>query len=313
MRLLREDELRQHPLPPCVATVGCFDGVHRGHRFLVKQVMDVAERGNLCSAVVTFGQHPKQVLCSDCSLELLTTREERFRLLEGTGADFCVVLDFTPELAALSARRFMKEILRECLNVRTLVIGYDHRFGHGRIECFEDYCRYGAEIGMEVLRAEPFVMDGRNVNSSSIRLLLREGNVMMAASLLGYCYFLEGKVVEGYRMGRELGFPTANIEVPCQEKLVPADGVYAVQVSVGSKDYAGMLDIGNRPTFADNGHRTLEVHIFDFSSDIYGQRIRVAFVERIRSNIKFESKDDLVAQLCADAKQARAMLAAGKR
>ena len=166
---------------------------------------------------------------------------------------------------------------------------------------------------MDVLRAEPFVMDGRNVNSSCIRLLLREGNVTMAASLLGYCYSLEGKVVEGYRMGRELGFPTANIEVPCQEKLVPADGVYAVQVSVGGKDYAGMLDIGNRPTFADNGYRTLEVHIFDFSSDIYGQRIRVAFVERIRSNIKFESKDDLVAQLCADAKQARAMLAAGKR
>ena len=106
MTVVHEDELRQHPLPPCVATVGCFDGVHRGHRFLVKQVMDVAERGNLCSAVVTFGQHPKQVLCSDCSLELLTTREERFRLLEGTGADFCVVLDFTPELAALSARRF---------------------------------------------------------------------------------------------------------------------------------------------------------------------------------------------------------------
>ena len=310
MKVLREDGLLQHPLPPSAATVGCFDGVHLGHRFLMKQVAEVAAREGLCPVAVTFGQHPRQVLRPDCPLELLTTCEERLSLLEGTGAEYAVVLDFTPGLAALPARRFMEEILKVRLHVQALVIGHDHRFGHGRAECFEDYCRYGAELGMEVFRAEPFAMDGVNVNSSGIRLLLREGDVAAAASRLGYRYSLDGMVVGGYRVGRKLGFPTANIEVACREKLVPADGVYAVQVSVGGKRYAGMLDIGNRPSFADGGGRTLEVHILDFSSDIYGQFVRVAFVERIRSNIKFGSMEALAAQLRADAGQVRAVMAA---
>ena len=310
MTIVREDETRQHPLPPCVATIGCFDGVHRGHRFLIEQVKEVARRENLCSAVVTFGRHPKQVLAPGCPLELLTTCGERLRLLEETGADYCAVLDFTPALAALPARRFMEEILKERLNVRTLVIGYDHRFGHGRAESLGDYRRYGAAIGMEVLRAEPLALDGANVNSSGIRSLLREGDVAAAASRLGYRYSLEGTVVGGCRVGRQMGFPTANIELQDKEKMVPADGVYAVQVWVGGKAYAGMLDIGNRPTFDGAAGRTLEVHIFDFSSDIYGQPIRVAFVARVRSNAKFADMASLAAQLRADAAQVRAVMAA---
>lgn len=292
-------------IEPCVATIGFFDGVHRGHRFLIEQVKAVANAKGLRSALITFAEHPRKVMQKDYQPELLSTPKEKAELLVSTGVDYCIILDFTLEIAALTAREFMIQILKDRFHVHALVIGYDHRFGHNRAEGFEDYCRYGDEIGMEVLRADACIVNDVSVSSSVIRLLLQEGEVGMAAKCLGYEYYLDGTVVDGYKVGRTIGFPTANLKVEDSDKLVPADGVYAVRVTVVGKQYMGMLDIGHRPTFNNGKDKSIEVNILDFSSDIYEQSIRITFVSRIRSDIKFKKVEDLIAQLHRDEEDVR--------
>ena len=215
---------------PCVATIGFFDGVHRGHRFLIEQVKRLATEQNLASSLITFPVHPRKIMQADYQPELLSTPEEKEELLKQTGVDSCVMLPFTPELSQLSAYEFMRDVLQKQLNVRVLVIGYDHRFGHNRSEGFDDYCRYGKEIGMEVVKAEACVVNGVNVSSSVIRAFLSEGEIKLANKCLGYGYYLEGIIVDGYKVGRKLGFPTANLSVSNPDKLIPANGVYAVKV-----------------------------------------------------------------------------------
>ena len=227
----------------CIATIGSFDGVHRGHQCLLSQVRHIADERGLRAMAITFGTSPRSVLGKgDCSK--LTTADERALLLRQVGMDEVAVLDFTPQMAAMTARDFMQQVLREQLHVAVLVIGYDHRFGRGRSEGFDDYVRYGQEMGIEVVRGEACTEDGEPVSSTRIRSLLEEGEVDEAALLLGYRYTLRGKVVGGYREGRKMGFPTANIAldegqqttdkvVDC--KLIPADGVYAVWVKIGQQ------------------------------------------------------------------------------
>lgn len=298
MEVIRD--IDKYNIQPCVATIGFFDGVHRGHRFLIEQVKEEAKKEGLRSVLITFPTHPRKVMQKDYQPLLLSTPKEKAELLASTGADYCVSLDFTAQLSQLSAREFMQEILKKRLNVRTLIIGYDHRFGHNRSEGFEDYCRYGEEIGVKVIRAKAYVINNVNVSSSVIRLFLQEGEVEMANKCLGYEYYLDGTVVDGYKVGRTIGFPTANLKVENADKLVPADGVYAVKVTVAGKDHLGMLSIGVRPTINNGPNRSIEVNILDFSSNIYDEFIRIAFVKYTRPELKFRKIEDLITQLHKD-------------
>lgn len=297
-----------HALPPCVATIGFFDGVHLGHRHLIEQVCEAARVRNLASALITFRSHPRQVLHPESPICLLSTPQEKAEALASTGVDWCVTLDFTPELAGMPAKRFMDEVLRQRIGVRTLVIGYDHRFGYGRADSFDDYVRFGRDMGMEVLRANELQKEGVHVSSSTIRRLLLQGEVAEAAQALGCMYSLEGVVVRGRQVGRTIGFPTANLQPVCPEKLVPADGVYAVRVQLENETYGGMLDIGLRPTFDNGNDRSIEVHLLDFLGDLYGRVVRVDFVRRIRANVQFDSPASLVAQLQKDETVVRQVL-----
>lgn len=293
---------------PSVATIGFFDGVHLGHRHLIQQVQKAAAERSLSSMVVTFPDHPRQVVQTDFQPRFLSTFDEKCRLLAATGIDCCAVLPFTSELAALSAREFMSEILYRQWQVKVLVIGYDHRFGHNRSEGFEDYLRYGADIGMEVLQADVCRVGEVNASSSVVRTLLAEGEVSLAARCLGYSYVLEGTVVGGQQIGRTLGFPTANLQVNDALKLVPADGVYAVRVRLGDDIYKGMLNIGCRPTIDEDTRRTIEVHLFHFVGDLYGRQLSIEFVRRIRGEQKFRNREALTRQLQLDAEACQSVL-----
>ena len=295
------DNIPDLPLEPCVATIGFFDGVHLGHRFLIEQVKELAKDQGLRSALITFPVHPRQVMKSDYRPELLTTPEEKIELLKAQGVDYCIMLDFTVELSQLSAFSFMKDILQQRYNVSTLIIGYDHRFGHNRSEGFEDYVRYGQQIGMNVYRAQACMIDDLNISSSLVRTYLLEGKIDLSTRYLGYNYSIEGVVVGGYRVGRTIGFPTANLDLRESNKLIPSDGVYAVRVEVKGCLYAGMLNIGYRPTLDNGSKKSIEVHILRFDEDIYDEKIRLYFVSRIRSEMKFSGLDELIAQLKRDA------------
>lgn len=286
-------------LPPCVATIGCFDGVHRGHRYLIRQVTKIGQEKNLHTSLITFPVHPRQVMQSDYQPQLLSCLPQKEALIQSLPIDYCLMMSFTRELSQLSAYEFMK-LLYERFNVRVLVIGYDHRFGHNRTETFKDYCRYGAELGMEVTQARALVEDGVSVSSSVIRNLLNNGEVAEANHYLSYRYFLDGTVIDGYKMGRKMGFPTANLQPSCPNKLIPAEGVYAVYVYVGETRYMGMLNIGYRPTVHNGDNRSIEVYIINFSEDIYHQQIRIEFMDRIRGEQKFESINALISQLNQD-------------
>ncbi|NDV57659.1 bifunctional riboflavin kinase/FAD synthetase [Bacteroides sp. 519] len=286
-------------IKPCVASIGFFDGVHRGHRYLIEQVKQEAAKKGVASALITFPVHPRLVMDQSYKPELLTSHKEKLNLLSQTGLDYCIVLDFTPEMSRLSAKAFMETILKQ-YNVCGLVIGHDHRFGHNRSEGFDDYCRFGKELGIDVIRARAYVIDDTTISSSVIRRLLQQGEVSQANSYLGYNYFLEGIVTGGHQVGRTLGFPTANLKIDSY-KLIPADGVYAVRVSVAGKEYTGMLNIGRRPTIDNGTDRTIEVHILHFHSDIYDFPVKLSFVEFIRPEMKFSGKEELRAQLQKDA------------
>lgn len=288
-----------------VATIGSFDGVHRGHRCLLNQVRGIADERGLKAVAVTFALSPRKVL-GGSDMAPLNGVEERVKLLREVGMDDVCVLHFTREMAGMTARDFMQQVLRDQLGVAVLVIGYDHRFGCNRADGFDDYVRYGCELGIEVVRGEVCMEGDEAVSSTRIRQCLMEGRVDEAAQLLGYNYKLCGTVVGGYRVGRKIGFPTANIGVEGGEKLLPADGVYAVLVTDNDgSQLAGMLNIGHRPTVNNGAERSIEVHILDFEGDLYGKTLCIEFVERLREERSFASLDELTAQLAADRKKVR--------
>ena len=297
------------PLVPSVATIGFFDGVHRGHQYLISQVRQEATRSGLSSLVVTFDRHPRQVLRQDYQPELLSTLDTKILLLSKTGVDATALLHFDREMASLSARDFMARVLRDRLNVRKLIIGYDNRFGHNRTEGFDDYVRYGHELGIEVIHNAAFVMGGVNISSSVVRALVKEGEIELANRCLGYDYTIAGTVVDGHKEGRRLGFPTANLDTSSFGQLIPAGGVYAVKVRLehSMAFRPAMMNIGTRPTFG--GHeQTLEAYIFHFDEDIYGRVLQVSFVSRIREERKFANVTELVEQLKEDEKQVEQQL-----
>lgn len=291
-----------------VATIGMFDGVHLGHQFVLHHVVETARKQGLLSMAITFDQTmPRD--------QVLTSLDAKRLLLSKTGVDRIEVLQFTDELRQMTAREFMQQVLKERLDVKILLTGYDNRFGHNREEGFDDYVRYGKEMGIEVRCLPPApsysmgMGEGATVSSSYIRRLLTDGHVGKASEGLGYPYTILGRVEHGEHVGTKLGFPTANLVLADEKQLVPAAGAYAVKVrmehSVEWKH--GMMNIGMRPTF-DGHKRTLEVHVFRLSEDLYGQQLLVSFVERLREEQRFENVEDLINQLQQDAVLAEQIL-----
>lgn len=283
------------------ATIGCFDGVHLGHQLLLRTMLREAESRGLTPMVITFDRQPREVFDPDFRPQLLSTPEEKEQLLRQMGIDTLVVLPFTRELASLSAREFMQQVLKDQLHVNVLVAGYDNRFGRDRREGFEDYVRYGCELGIDMIQGEMERIPGEEkaVSSSVIRQLLEEGQVERMPDCLTRFYALTGTIVPGEHIGHELGFPTANLEVDHPHKLIPASGVYAVWAEVNGERMPAMMNIGMRPTF-DGTHQTLEVHILQPVGDIYDRQLTVTFVARLRSERRFDTREELVAQLEED-------------
>ena len=291
------------------ATIGFFDGVHLGHKSVISQLRDAAAERGLRSMVITFERHPRQVLHSNWKPQLLTSLDEKFLLLSQTNIDTLVVLRFDKVMSQLSAYEFMKSVLKRDLGVDLLLMGYDNSFGHDRTSTFNDYVAYGRELDIEVRCGQPADVNGQRVSSSLVRRLLSEGRVIEAARCLGRPYMLTGQVEHGEQIGRQLGFPTANIMLndPC--RLIPAPGVYAVLITMNGQNtpLQGMMNIGTRPTF--HGQQlTLEANLFDFTADLYGQQLTIAFIDRLRDEQTFSSAQTLTLQMVQDEKLARQIL-----
>lgn len=304
--ILRKDAVLSEPH---VATIGCFDGVHRGHQLLVRMVMQAAKERGLESALITFDRQPQELFDSTFRPQLLSTQKEKEALLRTMGVDHLVVLPFTREVAGLTAHAFMQQVLRDRLNVKMLITGYDNRFGRNRSEGFDDYVRYGQALGIEVVRGdeEKFPGTEQAVSSSAIRQLLLEGKVEQMWECLTRPYSLTGKVVQGEHIGHELGFPTANLAMDHPDKLIPASGVYAVWAAIGGERMPAIMNIGVRPTF-HGSRQTLEVHILTPVGDVYGRKLTVEFVRRLRSERMFGTREALVEQLKADKTEALSIL-----
>ncbi len=300
-------DIKHQVLHPAVATIGFFDVVNGGDRFLINKVKEVADKDRLYYELVTFPMHPRQVIQTTYHPQLLSSPKEKLALLETTQVDYCLLLPFTQNLSLLSAREFM-QLLRTKFNIHTLVIGYDHRFGHNRSESFEDFCRYGEELNIYIVRARAYTDGEDKISSSVIRQLLKEGKVSQAAQFLGYNYYLDGTVVDGYKVGRKIGFPTANLQVDCSDKLIPSEGVYAVYVYVEGKKWAGMLNIGHRPTINNGNNVSIEVNILNFSEDIYHKEMRIEFVKYLRPEEKYDTIDELIAQMHKDREETAKIL-----
>lgn len=290
------------------AAIGFFDGVHRGHCYLIDQVKAEAAKRGLLPIVISFEEHPRlAILGSRYWPELLTTNEQKLQLLARTGLAGCAMLHFTHDMSMLTSREFMQLILQKELDVHCLLIGYDHHFGSDLSAGFKDYVRYGRELGIEVLRERPFVADGElQISSSATRRFLTGGNVEMARACLGRPYVLEGTVVEGHHAGTLMGFPTANMRPDCNEQIIPGRGVYAVKAEINGFSYMGMLNIGWRPTLDNGDEQTIETHLLDYEGgDLYGHHIKLNFYRRIRDEHRFTNIEELQKQLAIDADQVR--------
>ena len=281
-----------------VATIGFFDGVHLGHNYLLERLKSEAQQKSMKSVVVTFGNHPRLFFDSNCGLRQLTLSEEKIDLLKQKGVDDVVMLQFDALLSRLTSREFM-QLLVEQYEIKVLLMGYDHRFGSDRATLFDEYVEYGKQLGLEVKRCDGFSESEVMVSSSKVRRALELWDIPLANKLLGYKYFIKGRVVEGQKIGRKIGFPTANLEVDSL-KLIPSDGVYVVEVIVKKEVYKGILNIGIRPT-VDGDKRTIEVHIIGYEgAELYNEKLELRFLRFLRHEQRFSSLEDLREQIRKD-------------
>ena len=297
------------PLPYAVVTSGTFDGVHLGHQKILQRLNEVAHsHPNGQSVVMTYWPHPRTVVSNDSqNLRLLSTLEEKVYLLEQAGVDHLVVIPFTRSFSQLTSEEFIRQILIDGLGTKKLVIGYDHRFGRDREGGFDYMQAHQAEYGFEVEEIPRQDLEAVAISSSKIRTALSEGNIDAATRFLGRAYSLTGTIVKGRQLGRTIGFPTANMQVDDVVKLIPANGVYAVDVEQGGQTYGGMLNIGFRPTVAGD-HQTIETYILDFDKDIYGEHMTLRFRAFLRPEQKFNGLPALMERLHLDEQQAREVL-----
>lgn len=281
-------------------TIGTFDGAHKGHKYVLKRLSEMAEKAGNESVLLTFHPHPRHVLYPDNQdLKLLNTIEEKIEELKKSGLQHFVIQEFTKEFSRTKSVNFIRDLLVNKLNMGQMVVGYDHHFGRNREGSYEELKELSELYNFELEQIPPQDEGDVTVSSTKIRKLLYAGDLEKANTYLGYSYPINGKVVRGNKIGRTIGFPTANILVENKWKLIPADGVYAVKVSLGEKQYFGMLNIGKRPTIADEQH-AIEVHIFDFSADIYGSEIKVELIKRMRDERQFDDIELLKTQLQVD-------------
>ena len=282
-----------------ILTLGTFDGVHIGHQSILDKLKKATHHGYYESVVLTFFPHPRMVLQQDTSIKLLNTIDEKAELLDKFGIDNLIIHPFDAAFSNLSAEEFVKEILVDRLNIHKIIIGHDHRFGKNRTADIGDLISFGKKYGFEVEQINAHEIDEIAISSTKIRKALMEGNIQLANQFLGYSYFISGKVIEGKKIGRTLGFPTANIQINESYKLLPNNGVYIVSSEINDILYFGMMNIGNNPTIGEN-EQSIEVHYFDMSENIYNKKLKISILEHIRDERKFNSLSDLQAQLEKD-------------
>lgn len=283
-----------------IVTVGTFDGVHRGHRVVIDKLQELKNKFGGRTVIVTFDPHPRLVLKNRANeIKLLSTTHERLEVFEQLGVDVVYVLKFTTEFSEHSAEEFLKEYLVEGIGLEHLVLGFDHSFGKNREGNYESLEKLTGKYNFDLYKVEELKGESR-INSTTIRNLLSEGNLPKAKEILGADYTFEGKIVTGDRRGSTIGFPTANVHLSDEHKLLPKNGVYFVKVVLEQGEFYGMMNIGYRPTVSSGKDIYIEVNIFDFDKDIYGQKIKVVLKDYIRDEKKFNSLDDLVKQLSKD-------------
>ncbi|MBL8017918.1 MAG: bifunctional riboflavin kinase/FAD synthetase [Ignavibacteria bacterium] len=284
-----------------VVTIGTFDGLHLAHRQILDKVTGIAKQNNSRSFIVTFEPHPQEVLKNKTpDIRLLTAIDEKLRLFEKAGIENVLVIKFTEEFSKTDAKEFYHKYIFGGIGLSDLVIGYDHLFGRNREGSIETLKSLGEELGFRIHRVEEIDIEGKPVSSTRIRAALAAGEVEEAARLLGYEYGFDGVVVEGDKVGRTIGYPTVNLKMVKENKVMPAEGIYCVRVIHDGKEYYGMMYHGFRPTLSEGIKRALEVHIFDFSKMVYGENITISFLTRLRGDKKFDSKEELIAQIDRD-------------
>jgi len=291
---------------PAAVTIGSFDGVHLGHHKVLNDLKSIAKKNGEQSVVISFEPHPRMFFKPDSEMKLLTTTPEKIDLLDKQGIDYLILQKFDENFANQSPETYIKNLV-EKPHMKNLLIGYDHRFGKNRAGNFEMIQSMEDKFGYKTHKIAPLLIENEEVSSTKIRQALQEGNIDKANKFLGYPYFIEGRVVAGNQLGRELGFPTANIDFDFSKKILPKQGVFVVKSIIDNQPVYGMMNLGLRPTI--NGQKLImEVHFFDFDKDIYGHNIQVSFLKRLRDEQKFDSLDALKQQLKTDAKASKGFL-----
>jgi len=293
---------------PTAITIGTFDGVHIGHRTILERITNNAKKSELKSLVLTFFPHPRMVLQKDSDIKLLNTLDEKIQILESQGLDFLIIHPFSKDFSRLSATEFVRDILVNKLGVKKITIGYDHRFGRNRTANISDLITFGNTFDFEVEEISALEIDDVSVSSTKIRKALAEGDIKTANTYLGYQYMLTGKIKKGKGLGRQLNFPTANLQIEESYKLIPKNGSYVVQSHLHGVKIFGMMNIGFNPTVSGT-EKTIEINFFDFSKDIYGEKIQIEIIERLRDEHKFESVDALKVQLMKDKETSLSIIA----
>ena len=288
-----------HAAKPTIVTIGTFDGVHLGHRKILEQITQSAKDLDCESLVLTFFPHPRMVLQEDTEMKQLNTLDEKIKLLQDLGIDNLVVHPFDKDFSRLTAEEFVKKVLVDVFKIKKIIIGHDHRFGRNRTANIDDLINFGETYGFEVEQISAKEINEVSISSTKIRNALLEGNIELAADYLGYNYSLTGIISKGKQLGRTIGYPTANIKIEEDYKLIPLKGVYVAKSVLNEKTVFGMMNIGTRPT-VDGTTQTIEINFFDFKQDLYGQKITVSLLHRMRAEQKFESLDALKNQLTVD-------------
>lgn len=287
-----------------IITIGTFDGVHRAHKEILNKVIELAREKKSRSLIITFDPHPQEVLKNKSpDIKLLSSPDEKLKLFEQEGIDCVWLIKFTEEFSKTNAKDFYEKMIYAKIGISDLVIGYDHVFGRNREGDFNTLVELGKELNFKIHRVEEIDIDGVKVSSTKIRHFLMEGEIESANRLLGYEYSFEGIVTQGDKVGRTLGFPTANLEPVKENKVIPGDGVYVSRAEHNGKVYNGMLYIGYRPTLTEGMKRAIEINLFDFDLDIYGEKLKITIIKRLRSEMMFGTKEDLVKQISLDKKE----------
>lgn len=295
--------LKTYPKSPSVITIGTFDGVHIGHQKIIKRLQNIAQKENLQSVILTFFPHPRMVLQHSTNLKLLNTIDERQDILTSLGLGHLIIKKFTKEFSKLSAEHYVNDILVDGLNAKQIIIGYDHRFGKNRRADINDLITFGSQYQFKVEEISVQDIEEVAVSSTKIRTSLNRGDITTANAFLGYNYFLTGTVVKGKQIGKQIGFPTANIYIKEDYKLIPKNGVYVVKSYIENSLFYGMMNIGTNPT-VDGSHQSIEVHFFEFNQNLYNKKLKIEMIKRLRDERKFDSLESLKSQLIKDKEDA---------